>query len=200
MALHGNRLTDKPLRIISIDPGSNKAGYAVMEMDFNTGKYKVLYCQTMVGNTLASTYFEKWLSDLHGDRIIKNLSHGLHLGMLLVKYKPLLVVAENSYVGKFVNAHKALMEHVTVLKMTCINYNKTMEFGMLSPSAVKKTVGVSGTSGDKTLMKNALLKRKDVSYAKGVNKAELDEHSIDSICIGITACKRIFANLSKKGD
>lgn len=198
MRLHGHQLSDIPLRIISIDPGANFAGYTVLEMDFDTLEFKVLYCQTLTGNFLSSLYFENWFRELHGERLAKNLAHGMFLNFLLNKYNPLLVVAENSYVGKFVNAHKSLMEHVTSLKSTCINYNRYMEFGLLSPSNVKKTLGVSGKSGNKELMKNALLKRKDVSYTNGINPKTFDEHSVDSVAIGITACKKIEANLTLK--
>lgn len=195
--LHGRKLTDIPFRVISIDPGSGKAGYTVLEYDLNTEQYKVIYCSTLSGNALSGLYFDGWFRELHGERFVRNMAHGMFLSSLCSKYEPDLVVSEAAYAGKFINAYKSLTEHITLLKAACYNYKNSLEFGMIEPSKVKAAMGVNGKSGDKTLMTKALAKRKDVCYNDGIDIKSLDEHSIDSICIGITACKIVHAKISK---
>lgn len=196
--LHGHKITEKPFRVISIDPGSGKAGYSVIEYDFNKGTVKVLFSTTMSGNALSSLYFEKWFSELHGERLVRNMAHGLFLSGLLATYKPDVVACEAAYAGKFIAAFKSLTEHVTLLKAASYNYDRYLEFGMIEPSRVKAAMGVSGKSGDKNLMTKALEKRAEVSYTDGIKIAKLDEHAIDSICIGITACLDVHGKLTPK--
>lgn len=196
-SLHGNKLTDFSLRVISIDPGSNRAGYTVIDYNLTSGKKNVLYSNTMSGDALSGLYFEPYAKELYGERMTKNMSHGLFLGHLLKKYKPMLVVCEAAYAGKFINAYKALTEHVTLLRVAVYNYDRTLEFGMIEPSRVKALMGVKGNTGDKTLMTKALKKREDVLLNE-IDISSLDEHSIDSICIGITACNIVKDNFDNK--
>lgn len=196
--LHGHLLTNVKFRIISIDPGAGKAGYSVLEYDFEKEKFKVIYANTRTGDQLSNLFFDKTYKDIHGERITRNRAHNIFLSLLLKKYKPQLVVTEAAYVGKFVNAYKSLTEHLTLLKAAVYTYDSEMEYGMIEPSKVKKAMGVNGKSGDKTLMQKALEKRKDVSYNDGIKPKSFDEHTVDAICIGITACKIVHVNLNKK--
>lgn len=195
--LHGHQLSDVPLRVISIDPGSGKAGYSVIDYS-SDGYVDVIYSNTLAGNALSALYFDNWLRDFHGERLVRNMAHGLFLNKLLCLYKPDFVACEAAYAGKFIAAYKSLTEHTTLLRAACYNYSPYLEFAMIEPSKVKAAMGVSGKSGDKTLMTKALAKRKDINYASEIDFASLDEHSIDSICIGIAANEIVRAAKLKK--
>lgn len=179
-----NPLPDEDsLRIISIDPGSNCAGFAVMDVNLVTRKYHVLYCTTIKGNHLLRKYKE--LKETHEVRFLRNHGYGEHFSHLLEQWKPHTLSAEASFMGRFAATYKALTEQVTFFRAAAFNWDRLKPFYLYTPPAVKRTVGVSGKSKDKDLMTKALRKRNDILYGNEIELDSLDEHSVDSICVGI---------------
>lgn len=178
-------LHDDCVRIVSIDPGSNRAGFSVLDFDLVTGVTTVQLSHTVKGEVLLRE--RPRLAEIYGEREARNMCYGDYLHDLLQVYEPFAVASEAPYQGKFVATYRALTEQLTCFRAAVYRYCRSTSFVLVEPSPVKVFMGVKGTSGDKDLMRDALLRRTDVVFAEGVVATELDEHSIDSICVGL--CK-----------
>lgn len=197
LMLHGHEIAEVPYRVLSIDPGSGKAGYSIIDYTYSKKNYNVVFSSTLSGNFLSSLYFDTSFKSLHGERVMRNLSHALYLNSLLLKYNPDIIVSEAAFGGRNITAYRALVEFISILRAAAFNYDNFLEFITVPPPQVKSMIGVNGKSGDKSKVKEALAKNTNVSYNKDVNFNILDEHSIDSICVGIAGYEIVHADKLK---
>lgn len=182
---------DDVVNLISIDPSSMKCGFAVLSICLKTKQIKVAYAYTLMGND-AQKELKPYI-ELYGDRETRNLGYGIFLKKLIDIYNPVLVACEAPY-AKFITTYRALVEQNTVFRVTVWNWSRVTPFKLIEASKAKKNMKVNGGSGDKTLMKTALLKR-DLLYSDNVDIDSLDEHSIDAICVGLYAADSILKGL-----
>ena len=91
-----------------------------------------------------------------------------------------------------VKAFAALTECMHSMRNAMYSQNPNRVFHTIDPSTIKKSVGVSGKSGDKELM------RKAVQGIAGsmVNVDWLDEHAIDSIAVGYSWYRSVWMGQS----
>jgi Holliday junction resolvasome RuvABC endonuclease subunit len=174
-------------RILSIDPGSNNSGVAVLELD-NNNNINVLHVTTL--NPNKELYKYQHVLQRHGERFAKFISICDNLLALLMRFNPRYVVCEAAYMAKFPQAYAVLTEEIALLRMTVYNYDSSIYFNMEGASSVKSAVGVSGKVHNKELVKNAIINL-NLNYAKEIILDELDEHSFDAIAIGVSHCKKI---------
>ena len=183
VCLHDN------IRVIAIDPGSSSAGFSILELNPETLEITIVRSETVKTKDVIGRY--KDFVDILGERLCRNLGYMDYLSHLLDKWRIDFVICEAAYAGRFIAAFKALTEHVTLLKIAVRKHNKRMAFLMVEPSVIKKGMGVKGNSGDKSLMYKALISDKSVNYCDTLDIDNLDEHSVDSCCIGIVVLKRV---------
>jgi len=170
-------------RVISIDPGSNNTGFSVIDFDPSTGWKDIIFSETI--NQKDSTANQKALIEIYGERPIRIKQVTKFLGELIDTYEPDVVVSEAPFMGRFPAAFRALAELVFAFKALVIERYSPLEFVDVDPPSVKKAMGVNGKSSDKDDMTNALISRDDLSYAEDINVTALDEHAVDSICVGL---------------
>lgn len=174
------------LRIIAIDPGTNSCGFSVLSINLETQKISVLTSYTVKGNQFITQ--NKMYAELHGDKYAKLKGYQEHLEKLCEKTDPYMVTSEAPYMGRFAAAFGALKEQCMVLRLAAASYDFTMPFMFIEPTPVKKFMGAKGS--DKTLMTKGLKKRTDVDMS-GIKVDDLDEHAIDSICVGLYWMEKI---------
>jgi Holliday junction resolvasome RuvABC endonuclease subunit len=188
-------MTDRAdnLRVIAIDPGTNSCGFSILELNLVTWDITVQESITIKANYVLKS--RKTLADMIGEKDAKLSGYADILKSFLERWEPDCMVIENPYMGKFAATFGALKEQLMVFRLVAWQFDKRMSVSLIEPSPVKQNMGVSGKSGDKDLMTKALKSRSDVSYSDNVRLIDLDEHSIDSICIGlyeIDKIKRVF--------
>lgn len=173
----------KPLtvRLLSIDPGFNFMGICISELDFHSLTQRVIHVETINFNRYVKRFKHspkqqgsKALMDTH---MVKQL-----LAEVLHVHQPDVVVCEATYMGRFVNAFAALTLCINAIETAAYRYDDCISFYTFEPSSVKKAMGVKGGSKEKEDMREALAVREDISL--GVPIDQLDEHSVDAICIG----------------
>lgn len=184
---------DSSVKIVSIDPGSNNCGFAVLTLDLNNRKISIDVAHTLKGNDAKKNI--KMHEPRFGNRETRNLGYGLHLESLIKPNDPVCVVCEAPY-AQFIATYKALVEQNTVFRCVVWNWDRRTPFQLLEASKVKANMGVNGNSGDKLLMKEALALRKDVTYASELNIETFDEHTVDAICVGLLAADHILEGVA----
>lgn len=171
-------------RILSIDPGTNTLGYAILEVD-EKGLVNILEAGTF--NALKASMPLEGIREVHGDRTAKLYAISEFITKFLSKWCPLGVASESPFFGRLPQAFSALTECITYIRQGVMRHDPNMSIGLYDPPTVKKTMGVSGKSSDKELMSKALNKYNNrVKPTIHVDVSKLDEHAIDAICVGIT--------------
>lgn len=173
--------------VLSIDPGTNKCGFSILSLNLTTGKRKVVASTTFY----ATDYLRgnKELVDMHGEKDIRNRGYIETFRKWCEAWRPEIIVIEDAFLSRFPAAFAALREQTQLFRIAAYDRDPYQSILMLEPSRVKRHMGVKG--GDKNLMLKALHRRKDVSYSDDIDIDILDEHAIDSICIGLVAIDRV---------
>lgn len=173
-----------PLRIIGIDPGTDTLGVSVLEVCLATNAITLAMSATYSGNQMARNY--RWISQVHGDKAARLRAHHDNLYNIFRFWNPHEIICESPYLGRFPSAFQALVECKQIILEAVMAFDEYLPLQMVEPSIVKKTLGVNGKSGDKSLMQNGILDlihRGIIQNPSGINMQDLDEHSIDSIAV-----------------
>lgn len=184
------------IRVISIDPGSNCCGMSVVELNLKTGRVRVVKSHTVFSKNIVKSNETEMLTI--GERLLRNLAYSKYLGEMCKEWEPNEVACEAAYAGKFIKAYEALTEHLTCLRIGVYNWKRLCPFRLIGASVVKKAMKVSGNSGDKELMRKALMEDKHVDINKDIDVRSLDEHSVDSCCVGIAYLRQLWTTIQPK--
>lgn len=178
------------MRILALDPGTNRTGVSIIDYDDNDGTPLVIMVETIKADRLSLQI--QYVIDVHGSRFARILSTGDRLRILLEMYQPDAVASESPYLGRFPQSFAALTEILTEFRRRLFEWEPSKTLHVIDPSTVKVFMGVKGTSPDKDLMTKALAK-KALLYSEYINPNDLDEHSIDSLCVNLCFANRLLS-------
>lgn len=171
-----------PYRIIGIDPGTDTLGASVLELDLADHSISIVTSQTFHGSQLIRGYRE--MEDTYGARfarlyVLENL-----LVEAFCEERPHSIISESPYFNsRRPQAYGALVEAMAMINRAVHRYCSRMPLLTVDPASNKANLKVSGKSGDKDLMKKAVLNRADILNPRHIKLEALDEHSIDSLAV-----------------
>lgn len=174
-------------RFVSIDPGTTHMGMTVHGVTKDHQWHVLHTCSVDIKTLTTHLYPEEWILH-HGMRFCQMLTIQRTLRKMIEDWEVQSVVSESPYMGKFAQAFSALTECLLSMRMIIYEINPALRFDTIDPSTIKKSVGVSGRSGDKELMR-AAAKRLVGDY---IYIDHYDEHAVDSICIGYSWFRAIY--------
>lgn len=178
----------RPVRVIGVDPGTTHIGLCVSEVQ-DDGLH-VIDAYTVHTDTLVRRHYME-VAERYGERYAL-IAAGVDA---IVKYirtwSPGLVAYESPYLGRHPQAFGSGVEIMTMVAEAIRRADPFLVFLTLDPSSVKKSIGVNGKSGDKSLM--ALGIKRSPHLTLGIDTDALDEHAVDSIAVGLA----VFRNLIK---
>lgn len=171
-------------RIMSIDPGTNHLGYAISDVYLGVpdSLMTVVHVETLDAFDLARRYTT--LLEVHGEKVTKLYALEQALKRIIERFKPDIVISESPYMARFPNAFSALIECLKTIRSVLIEYDPCMALKLIDPATIKSRVGVSGKSGNKDLMTNAIKRLINEEKISFIDTSILDEHSIDAIAVG----------------
>lgn len=176
------------IRILACDPGSSYTGIAILDL-YSDGTIRVPFVET-----IDATYLIKRTQDVvfkYGEKYARILAIITQIENILNIYNPEIVSIEAPFYNpKRPRAYGVLCEVVSVIKYTIYRFSQVIPFYEIDPSSIKKSIGVSGTSGDKALMLENLTKI-GLLYEEHLSYWSFDEHSIDALAVGYTTCVRL---------
>lgn len=172
------------LRVFAIDPSSSSTGFVVLDVNLVDWSIAVVYAQTYYRTHMLKSM--RWQAEVYGEMETAVIGYGRAVSELLTIWRPSTVICESPYLGRLPQAFRALTMVQTSIRDAVYRYDHTLNLDLIDPASVKKYMGVSGKSNDKSLMTTALLNTAlPLTYANGVSPLELDEHCIDAICVGL---------------
>jgi Holliday junction resolvasome RuvABC endonuclease subunit len=173
------------MRILSLDPGTNFTGVALLELD-KDGVIAVILAETINANTECKHY--KDVEYIHGLRYAKIIAIETRLKELLSLFNPQLVISESPYFNPTrPQAFSALVEVLSMFRSAVYRFNPSIVFETIDPSSIKNSLSVKGNSGDKLLMKQALINT-GLIYYNNLDVNGFDEHTVDAVAVGYARC------------
>ena len=169
-------------RIMSLDPGTRTLGICIWELNLRTHERRVILSHTL--NTDKMIARHPLIVENHGEKAAKLLAIEEELFWFMCEWEVHELATEGPYFRRMVTAFRALVECIGAIRAALLRYNPYMELHIFDPSSVKNAVGVSGKSGDKDLMRAAVIERFGHLMADEVDLLTADEHSIDAIAVG----------------
>lgn len=173
------------IRMLSIDPGAYTMGVCLSEIDPNLRTMRPIHVVTIDMTKLMRGEIQKEMETVYGARAVRMHCIEKSITKIIEAWQPELVISEAPYLGSFAQAYASLVESVSAIRRAVLSHDPDMRFIQIDPASVKKGIGVSGKSGDKSLMRPALIRQKNLVLDK-INIETLDEHSVDSIAVGFT--------------
>lgn len=179
-----------PMRITGIDPGTVTAGVGFLDLHL-TAPYAIELVDVRTFNTrkLLEGYGRE--QAVHGDRFARLMALEDTLVEHFIAFQPHVIASESPYMGSFAATYAALTECLTSVRHAVNRYNPSLPLHLIDPASVKASVKVSGKSGDKELMRQAVLglahPRTDdgpwLANPNAIDLLALDEHSIDCLAV-----------------
>ena len=174
---------NKSIRIIAIDPGTNLAGYSVIEQVKNK-KLKIIEVGELKRRDVYKAYLRKNKIKYIDEKINIFLAYEMAFKNIFDKYDKIdAIIIEGAFNKRFLLSFLALSTLKLFIEKAAYE-SKKLSLIELAPKYVKKYITGTGNA-DKDDMKKSLLKYKTL-IKKGLKIKELSEHEIDAICIGIT--------------
>ena len=180
-------------RILGIDPGTNTLGVAIIDLDLVNKETSLIMATTIHGGKNSKNFPS--ISDVHGDRRAKLFAHQKSIRYILEQYRPNSIISESPYMGKFANAFEALVECLMAIRDEVYNYDHSITLETVDPPTAKKAVGAPGRGGDKSAVRDAVLKLQELKNKTGSSLGVLDEHTIDAIAVAyykLQLCSKDF--------
>lgn len=184
---------EKPFFILTgIDPGTSKLGIANLKVDIET--LEILAADAETYDVTKIVNDKSWLATLHSYRTARIYKLKELLLRNFNKLQPSVIACESPFFNKrFPGAFQPLVEVLTGIKDSVIDYSIWQPLFMIDPSSVKNGVKAPGNA-DKDKMKIAVCALIDLNYNGAVPLIELDEHSIDAIAVAYTQVKVMIRN------
>jgi len=186
---------DNTFKIISIDPGTDKLGLAVMDVtyeNFNISK-------TVAKTIIASRHVDEdaWISQIHGYRMARIQKLKTILVQNFDKIEPAFIVCESPFFNpRRPGAFQPLAEILFAIKEAVLEHNSWLPLNLIDPSTIKKSVNAPGNA-DKVVMKKFVSSLTDIGYEGDVKIEDLDEHAIAAIAVGYCQVKNLRSPVIK---
>lgn len=172
------------MTFLAIDPGLNNVGIAIYKIQLNPFEFISIEAFTLKADKMVD---QSGLDDDdHGERAHKLRTVEYALNAILEREDPCWVVCESPFFDRRKpGSYGVLMEVLSNITRTILNYNPLIRFSMVEPQLVKKVFGVAGIKG-KEVVAEAVQKNQVVMSALITPFKDLDDHGIDAVAVGWT--------------
>lgn len=176
-------------RILSIDPGSDTLGIAMIDVDLVHHTATLTHTNTLhAGRAIRHLPFTV---ETFGERQARLNTHACGLRDYLFSAHPHCVISEAPYMGRFPQAFETLVECMYMLRGVVAEYDPSMCMETIDSPSAKKSVGApgkrpKGMSKDdyKETVRHGIQGLSKLRLAPGITLAYCDEHAIDAIAVG----------------
>lgn len=184
-------LPDAPpiYRILSIDPGSDTLGIAMIDVDLQHFTATLTHANTIYAGKAIRHH--DFVVETFGERQARLNHHAANLRRYLYSAYPHCVVSEAPYMGRFPQAFETLVECLYMLRGVVAEYDPSLCMETIDAPTAKKVVGAPGKrpkgmdkNDYKETVRTGILGLGKLRLAPGVDIWRYDEHAIDAIAVG----------------
>lgn len=180
---------DECIRIISIDPSTQHMGISVIDVNLLRPElFKLLYVNTIHGEKLQHLTTDNY--DDGGKVQSRMAGMGEGYRQLLKTYEPTVSICEDNFLGASPDTFKKLIEVVCILRQVTKEHGDGLYMSIVTPNAAKEIVKANFRGTKKEDVQKGILEYTRLDY-NGYDINTLDEHSTDSIAIGLYLAEMI---------
>lgn len=173
---------DNSFKIVSIDPGTDALGLAILDVSFDNFEIIKTRASTIIASKLVSE--DSWLAQVHNYRTARIYKLKEILLKRFIDLEPAIVVCESPFFNpRRPGAFAPLVEILAAIRGAVIEYDSWKPLNLIDPSTIKKSVNAPGNA-DKTVVKKCVMALTDINFDGDVPIEDLDEHSYDAIAVG----------------
>jgi Holliday junction resolvasome RuvABC endonuclease subunit len=177
------------IKILGIDPGTSKLGWAMLHYDTDSGNIRVKKTGLLQPTREISKVKHV---EMYSKRVMSLWYIRTHIEEIYNKYKPHVVASEDSFFNRFrPNSFAALLQVISTIAMMLKYLCKPLY--KFAPKTVKMVMGSGGFDKDDMIQS---LKDSDKITIKNIDN--ISEHEIDAVCVGYTYIQQVLPNLTKE--
>lgn len=174
--------SEQTANIVSLDPGSNGFGVAVLTVDLDTLQIVRSDAWSIFGAKLMNK--NSWIEEFRGARVARIHAIQNHLRSVFAHFEPIYIACESPFINqKFPQAGIVLTEVLTSVRQVVMEYSPWCQLVMIDPPTVKRSVGAPGNA-PKEVMQQRVMELPDLHYNGDRAITLLDEHAIDALAVG----------------
>jgi Holliday junction resolvasome RuvABC endonuclease subunit len=166
--------------MLSLDPGTETLGHAIIQVHCES--LEIVNAEAWTVHASKLPYLSEWNASLYHDRFARIQALKQSLLKTLEIYNPSIVACESPFYNpRRPNAFEALLDVLFAIRETVFQWNPNISIAFITPSLAKKSIGVSGQSGDKDLVIKTILAHEKFKY---LQLDGIDQHSADAMAVG----------------
>ena len=181
---------DSCIRVMSFDPSTTNLGISVFDVNVMVRKpFELIYSNTIYGEKVIE-HVNPQFDDRAGTGVAAR-SYGLMRSVIkLVNiYEPDTAICEDNFLGVSPKTFKQLIQAVAQIR-EAVNSVDGLHLSYVPPREAKDIVGANFSATQKEDVHKGILKYRWLK-SKGIDLNLLDEHSVDSVAIGLFRCEQI---------
>lgn len=171
------------VRGLYIDPSSNACGVSVLDINVLLGTIRIVHRRTILPRYRLSR--EAMRAENIGDFAVKLEQIHDEIYEVCQIYRPNRARHETPYMGDLPQTFGRLTQVNTAITIAIRRYSESIPIESINPATVKKNLGVPGNSGNKELMRAAVIAVPYLINDTEVDLSKFTEHEIDGTAIGI---------------
>jgi len=179
---------DGIVKFVGIDPGTSFPGVGLIHYDVAEKKIvrASAVCLHLEKMAKRSPHFE-----YQPLRFLKLQAFMMFLRTLFIKERPMSISSEHPFINpKRPGAVIPLAECLYMTEQEVHRYDPYMHLEKIDPSSIKNSVGVSGTSGDKHAMTEAIKKIPEIMDVLVGDIDAMDNNAVDSLAVTYCSLQR----------
>ncbi len=179
-------VNDGKIRVMSVDPSTTNMGVSIIDVDvINDVKPKLIYSNTIFGEQVKFDIPEQFDDTINGTGVLAR-TYGLARSLKSIAniYEPDVAICEDNFLGVSPGTFKQLIQAVALLREACNKAERPLHLSYVLPKLAKATVGADFSGTQKEDVKIGVMAYENLD-ANGIDLSQLDEHSIDSVAIGL---------------
>lgn len=182
---------ESDIRIFAIDPGTDTAGIAILDVNVETNLPRLVFGMTIH----ASKELDGREDEIAvvGSRDVRIDIIGAHVRQLLIASCPTVVVSESPfYRAGRANAFEALVECIAVLRRVVHHYSPTLTLRRIDPVTAKNYIGVSHVGDSKSAVQKAVTELYRNEETEEIFSQQFDEHTYDAAAVAHAAYRMYY--------
>lgn len=180
-------------RMLGVDNGSSNLGVVVIDLDLRSGVYTLLYAETFVADRMIRNHRGSLAS--HTPRWVRERTLQDAFADSLVRWRPNAVPVENAFFqpGR-VTSFEVLTEMKVLLRLALEDFDPSMDLILVSPGEAKRAVQPSDFTMKKVVIRDCILRLKQLRCSNGIDLNTLSEHEYDGIAVCIAHGEAVRKN------
>ena len=177
------------VRVLSIDPSTSCMGVSVFDVNIvRPEPFKLLYMNTIFGDKLLYDIPAQFDDTASTAVVARSYGMGRSLDMLVQIFEPDSGICEDNFLGMSALTFKQLIQVVAILREQFTANGVHMS--LVLPRLAKAIVGADFKGSKKEDVHKGVMEYKWLDAGE-IDLALADEHSADSVAIGLYRCEMI---------